>query len=210
MVISNLSKKKTAITTAINASSNDSDDELEGICHTHYDPTSDEWFDDDENESDSYSDRSDDDSTYSQSQQDRQLQQGDKEQELQLLLSNPDKLKNKISSLLKKKRKLIKMINKSSNFTSFVRNEIECKQMALNATTGPTDEEKIKINHLVNDFYIRWTSTYIMLIRLLLVQSIINNITYSPHADIDLATKQVKKLPSLRNGHLEWKLLQSL
>ncbi|CAF5091816.1 unnamed protein product, partial [Rotaria sp. Silwood1] len=209
-----------------NASSNDFDDELEGICHTHYDPTSDEWFDDDgnsdlddedyvsmifdETESDSYSDRSDDDSTYSQSQQDRQLQEGNKEQELQLLLSNPDKLKNKISSLLKKKRKLIKMINKSSNFTSFVRNEIECKQMALNATTGPTDEEKIKINHLVNDFYIRWTSTYIMLIRLLLVQSIINNITYSPHTDIDLTTKQVKKLPSLRNGHLEWKLLQSL
>ncbi|CAF5130511.1 unnamed protein product, partial [Rotaria sp. Silwood1] len=62
------SKKKTAITTAINASSNDSEDELEGICHTNYDPTSDEWFDDDENESDSYSDRSDDDSTYSQSQ----------------------------------------------------------------------------------------------------------------------------------------------
>ncbi|CAF3476071.1 unnamed protein product [Rotaria sp. Silwood1] len=90
---------------ATNASSNDSDDELEGICHTHYDPTSDEWFDDDDNESDSYSDRSDeddDDSTYSQSQQDRQLQEGDREQELQLLLSNPDKLKNKISSLLKK------------------------------------------------------------------------------------------------------------
>ncbi|CAF3331156.1 unnamed protein product [Rotaria sp. Silwood2] len=227
--ISTSKSKKPPITTAPNASSNDSDDELEGIRLIDYDPTYDEWIDDDENsdlddedyvpmifdesESDSYSDSSDeddDDSTHSQSQQDRQSSAGDKEQELQLLLSSPDELKNKISSLLKKNRKLIKMINKSSNLTLFVRNEIERKQMALDATNGPTNEEKIKINHLVNDFYIRWSSTYIMLIRLLMVQSIINNITYSPHTDIGLTTKQVKKLRSLRNSHLEWELLESL
>ena len=102
------------------------------------------------------------------------------------------------------------MINKSSNLTSFVRNEIKRKQIALDAATAAANEEKIKINDLVNDFYIRWSSTYIMLRRLLMVQSIINNITHSPHADIGLTAKQVKKLRSLRNNHFEWELLQSL
>ncbi|CAF3126289.1 unnamed protein product [Rotaria sp. Silwood2] len=114
--------KKTPMTTATNASSNDSDDELGGIRLIDYDAASDEWIDDDENsdlddedyvpmifdenESDSYSDSSDEDddaSTHAQSEQDHQSQEGDKEQELQLVLSNPDELKYKISSLLKKK-----------------------------------------------------------------------------------------------------------
>ncbi|CAF1187348.1 unnamed protein product [Rotaria magnacalcarata] len=49
-----------------------------------------------------------------------------------------------------------------------------------------------------------------MLKRLLMVQSIINNITHSPHTDIGFTAKQVKKLRSLRNNHSEWELLQSL
>ncbi|CAF3189205.1 unnamed protein product, partial [Rotaria socialis] len=99
--------------------------------------TSDEWVDvespdsDDEdyvpiifdgNESDYYSDSSDeydDGLTQPIAQQDRQSQEDENDQEIELLLSNPIELKNKISSLLRKIRQLITMINKSSNLTSF-------------------------------------------------------------------------------------------
>jgi hypothetical protein len=102
------------------------------------------------------------------------------------------------------------MINKSSILTTFVRNEIERKQIALDAATDTSDEERVKINELINDFHIRWNSTYLMLVRVLVVQQIINDITYSPTAHIGLTVKQIKKLRSLTTDHLEWELLEAL
>ena len=49
-----------------------------------------------------------------------------------------------------------------------------------------------------------------MLIRLLAIQSIINNITFSPNTNIGLTMMQVKKLCSLSNSDLEWELLHSI
>ena len=118
--------------------------------------------------------------------------------------------RKKTNSLLKKNRRLIKLINKSSNLTLFIRNEIQRKQFTLDASIDSTDEKKIKINDLVNDFYVRWNSTYIMLIRLLAIQPIINNITFSPNTNMGLSMIQVKKLRSLSNSDLEWELLRSV
>lgn len=203
----------------------DSDEELEELRIVDHDVLTDEWIDCDdddsdsddgddvrtisgEGESDSSSDTDsddDDDSTRSQSQEEKE------EQELiEHLLSNSDELKNKIFHLLKKVRSLIKMIHKSSILTTFVRNEIERKQVALNARSDLSDEEKVKINDIVNDFHIRWNSTYLMLVRLLVVQQIINDLTYSSHVHVGLTMKQVRKLRSFANNHLDWELLQSL
>ncbi len=168
-------------TTKTNVRTDDSDDDLEESRLIDYDGLFDEWIDceddedddnddnyvpviADEDESDAYSDSSSEDDDLSipvQSQQDRQTQDENEEEELEQILSDLDELKNKTSSLLKKVRKLIKMINKSSILATFVRNEIQRKQIALNAAINPSNEEKIKINDLVNDFHIRWNSTYL-------------------------------------------------
>ncbi|CAF4445859.1 unnamed protein product, partial [Didymodactylos carnosus] len=62
----------------------------------------------------------------------------------------------------------------------------------------------------VRDFHVRWNSTYLMLTRLLAVQQIINDITYTPQPRTGLTAKHIKKLKSLANNHLDWELLQSL
>ena len=72
------------------------------------------------------------------------------------------------------------------------------------------NEEKSKINDLVKDFYVRWSSTYLMLIRLLAFQQIINDVTYTPYIQAGLNKKQIKKLKSLANTHIDWELLRSL
>ena len=223
--------KKVLATTTTNAGTDDSEDELEELTRlVDYAVSNDKWidceddhsdsdFDDDyvpkisnEEESDSSSDdSSDDNDDPSRSQvQDRQTQDDEEEREMEQLLSNCDDLKNKIFSLIKKNRSLIKMIHKSSILTAFVRNGIQRKQIALNAASDAKNEERVKINDLVIDFHIRWNSTYLMLERLLVVQQIINDITYSSHAHIGLTPKQVKKLRSFANNHLDWELLQSL
>ena len=222
----------TTTTTSPNGQTHDSDDELETSRLVDVGVIFDEWINNDEtylndeddgdadyvpiladqDESDSYSDSSDDDnnSTFTQSQQDRRIQEEEEEQEMEQLLSNPDELKKRISCLLKKIRKLIKMINKSSILTTFVRDEIKRRQIDLDAAINSTDEKKVKVNDLVNDFHIRWNSTFIMLARLWAAQQIVNDITYSPQSHIGLTAKQIKKLRSLQNNRLEWELIESL
>ncbi|CAF1421226.1 unnamed protein product, partial [Rotaria sordida] len=142
------------------------------------------------------------------SQQERQSEEP--QQELEKLLSNPEELTNKINLLLKKLRKLMSMIHKSSILTSFIRSEIQRKQIDLDAINNSNDQNNIKINELVQDFYVRWNSTYLMLIRVVAIQQIINDITYTPQVRIGLTFKQIKTLKSLTNSHLDWELLQGL
>ena len=111
---------------------------------------------------------------------------------------------------IKKIRTLIKMINKSSILTAFVRHEIKRREIGLNAAINLNTEGKVKVNDLINDFYIRWNSTFIMLARFSAAQQIVNDITYSPQSHIGLTIKQIKKLRSLQNRHLEWSLIESL
>ncbi|CAF1298723.1 unnamed protein product [Adineta steineri] len=212
---------------------NNSDDELEKSRLVDMGVIVDEWVDYDENylndeddgdadhvptladddESDSYSDSSDDDDnnpTLTQAEQDHRIQEEKENQEIKQLLLNPDELKKRISYLLKKVRKLIKMINKSSLLTTFVRAEIKRRQIDLDININSTNEKKIKVNDLVNDFYIRWNSTFIMLARFSAAEQLVNDITYSPPSHIGLTVKQITKLRSLQNNHLQWKLIKSL
>ncbi|CAF1423043.1 unnamed protein product [Adineta ricciae] len=85
--------------------------------------------DEDRDDSDSDSDCSDDDnnSLSVQPQQGRRAIDDEEAEEINRLLWDPDELKKRISILLEKIRKLIKMINKSSILTSFVRSEVQSK-----------------------------------------------------------------------------------
>ncbi|CAF4788554.1 unnamed protein product [Rotaria sp. Silwood2] len=102
------------------------------------------------------------------------------------------------------------MIRKSNILTSFIRSEIQRKQIGLDTINNLNDQDSIKINELVKDFYVRWNSTYFMLICVITIQQIINDITYTPQARIGLVFKQIKKLKSLTNSYLGWELLQRL
>ncbi|CAF4656928.1 unnamed protein product, partial [Rotaria sp. Silwood2] len=166
----------------------------------------------DENETDTSSNSNtsseDEEQHLASSQQEKQPEEP--QQELEKLLLNPEELKNKINLLLKKLRKLISMIYKSSILTSFIRSEIQRKQIDLDTINNSNGQYNIKINELVKDFYVRWNSTYFMLTRVIAIQQIINNITYTPQARIGLTFKQIKRLKSLTNSHLDWELLQGL
>jgi hypothetical protein len=142
------------------------------------------------------------------SQENEELEE--EERELQMLLSNPEDLKKKIHDLLKRTRKLISTIHKSSILTSFVRHEAQRKQMELAALMNSNNKEKIKLNDLVKDFHVRWSSTFLMLTRFLTFKQIIDDITYTPHVQAGLDKKQIKKLKSFANTYMDWEMLRSL
>ncbi len=217
-------------TTASNEYYDESDDEIEKQRSVDIGVTFDEWINIDENDdddegdenyiptlgddddSDSGSDSSDDenDSVLTSPQQDRRTHDEEEDEEVQQLVSNSAELKKRISTLLKKIRKLVKLINKSSILTSFFRDEIKRRDIDLDAEINPGDKHKVKVLDLTNDFHIRWNSTFIMLARVWAAQQILTDITYSPQSHIGLTAKQVRKLRSFQNDHLEWELIKSL
>ena len=207
--------------------SHDSDEELNEMKVVDNDEVPDEFIEDnndnsedddsivkelDENETDtslnSNTSSGEEEEFLASSQQERQPEEP--QQEFEKLLTNPEELKNKINLLVKKLRKLISIIHKSSILTSFVRSEIQRKQIDLDTISNSSDQENTKIKELVKDFYVRWNSTYLMLIRVIAIQQIINDITHTPQARIGLTFKQIKRLKSLTNSHLDWELLQGL
>ena len=144
-------------------------------------------------------------------QQDPEKQKENKrDNQSQQAVLNSMELKNQVFQLLKKIRRLIRMIQKSSILTSFLRQEIQRKQTNSTNTNDSTNAKKTKFNDLVHDFCVRWNSTYLMLVRLLSLQQIVNNMTYSPQSSVGLTSKQVKKLRSLTISHVEWELVQAL
>ncbi|CAF0817450.1 unnamed protein product [Rotaria sordida] len=228
------SSSSTSKTTTPNEHTHDSDDDTEKSRLVDVDVIFDEWVNHDENylndeddgdgdyiptlgdqdETDSCSDTSDDDdnnTTLTQSQKDSRIQDEEEQEEIEQLLLNSDKFKNKISNLFKKIRTLIKMITKSSILTTFVRNEIKRRQIDLDVAINPDgNEEKTKASDFINDFYIRWNSTFIMLARLWAGQQIVNDIIYSPQSYVGLTIKQIKKIRSLQINQFEWELIESL
>lgn len=163
-----------------------------------------------ESSTESSSDSEEDDEDFGVSlQQERQIEEQE-QKELEILLSNKEELKNKVYALLKRTRKLISFIRKSSILTTFVREEARRKEIELNALNISNNEEKIQLNELINDFYVRWSSTYLMISRLISMQQIVNDITYTPQARIGLTYRQIRKLKSLTNTHLDWEILQNL
>lgn len=174
------------------------------------DEDSDSIASDDTSTSSSESSSSEEEEDLASPQRERHGEESQEQQELNNLLSNPDELKKKIYQLLQRTRKLISMIHKSSILTTFVRDEGQRRQNNLNGSDNSITGKKVKINEVVKDFHVRWNSTYLMLNRLLAVQPIVNDITYTPQAHIGLKIKQIKKLRSLINTHFDWELLQSL
>ena len=142
-------------------------------------------------------------------QHERQVEEQE-QKELEILLSNKEELKKKIHALLKRTRKLVSIVRKSSVLTSFVREEARRKQIELNLINVSNNEQKVQVNELVKDFYVRWSSTYLMISRLICIQQIINDITYTPQARIGLSYGQIKKLKSSTYTHLDWEILQAL
>ena len=217
-----ISRRSNSTSTPSNTSDNASDQEFDEIRLIDVDQVSDECIeegtddsDDDEVSLSVYEDESDDSSSDSSSSEEDDydsavLQQQEEEREFHILLSNPEDLKKKIHNLLRRTRKLISIIHNSSILTSLVHDEVRRKHITVVAVMNSNNEEKSKLNELVKDFYVRWSSTYFMLIRLLALQQIINDVTYTPHIQAGLNKKQIKKLKSLANTHIDWDLLRSL
>ena len=227
-----LFSKKQATAATTTRSTTDSDQEVDEIRLVDHEQVPDDCSTDgsdvsDDNESESIASDDDTDTSSSESSSDEEEEEEEEEEssppqrghqgeeyeeqkELKQLLSSSDELKNKIYQLFKRTRKLISMIHKSSILTGFVRDEARRKQIGVTSSGDSNTGKKIKISELVKDFHVRWNSTYLMLTRVLTVQQIVNDITYSPQAGIGLKIKQIKKLRSLVNTHLDWELLQSL
>lgn len=129
------------------------------------------------------------------------------QQEMQRLALNNDELQEKILVLLKRVRRLIKMIQKSRALTSFVRNEANRQQINVETMDG---EENGKINDLIKDFHVRWSSTYLMLVRFITARKIVNEMTHSLPNRNRLTIRNLQKLKALSFTHLDWELLQAL
>ena len=130
--------------------------------------------------------------------------------ELHRLISNTEEFQKKIFTVLKRVRRLISMIHKSQVLTSFVRREANRKQFNLAPNSNANVDQNEKINESVKDFHVRWSSTYLMLTRLIAARQIINEMTYSPQTCIRSTIKQIKKLKSLAIIHLDRELLEAL
>jgi hypothetical protein len=209
-------------------SNNDSDHEVDDLRLIDAGQASDEFIKEDRDDSDDdgnemstsiYEDETDSSSESSSSEEDdhgpivsqeEEEVEEEEERKLEILLANPEELKKKINTLLKRTRTLISTIHKSSILTSFVREEARRKGIELAALMDSNSDEKIKLNDLVKDFHVRWNSTYLMLTRLLPFAQVVNNITYTTHVQAGLSKKQVKKLKSLANTDIDWELLRSL
>lgn len=165
---------------------------------------------DDENGASSSSDsssESEDESGASAAQRERQIDD-QHQQEVQRLVSSKEELQKKILLVLKRVRRLISMIHKSQALTSFVRNEANRHQINIDAMGS--GEQNETINELVKDFHVRWSSTYLMLTRLIAARKIVNEMTHSlPNRD-RLTMKKLEKLKALAFSHLDWELLQAL
>lgn len=153
------------------------------------------------------SSESEDESGATAAQRERQIDD-QHQQEVQRLVSSKEELRKKILLVLKRECRLISMIHKSQALISFVRNEANRHQINIDAMSN--GEQNETINELVKDFHVRWSSTYLILARLIAAWKMVNEMTYSlPNRD-RLTMKKLKKLKGKSFGHLDWELLQAL
>ncbi|CAF0861750.1 unnamed protein product, partial [Didymodactylos carnosus] len=140
--------------------------------------------------------------------------------EEQQLITTTDALDEKeiikIHQLLKKTRKIVTCIRKSSNIDAYVRAQAKIIQIQDPIIIDENDEPptnsniKITIGGLVIDFHVRWNSTYLMIKRFIDHRTIINQITASPDRIAGLKTKKIKQMKKFEFSHENWNRLMDL
>ncbi|CAF3355420.1 unnamed protein product [Rotaria socialis] len=113
-----------------------------------------------------------------------------------------------VHSLLKRTRKLINMIHKSSVLDRYVKIQLKAKQRNVKNQLLKTQQEHYK--DFIIDFKIRWNTTFLTLERFLSYCSIIINITQHPSNEIGLNRKQHTALTKLAFNRTDWVLLMSV
>ncbi|CAF1216161.1 unnamed protein product [Adineta ricciae] len=121
-----------------------------------------------------------------------------------------DELPTTIFNLLKRIRKLVNFIRKSSVLSRYVRHQIHLKQTELTRRAEEQKTAAIKLNNFVLDFRIRWNTTYTMLSRFIALSGIVNDITLSPSTEIGLTKRQYEKLRKLSFSSNDWLCLSAL
>jgi hypothetical protein len=116
-----------------------------------------------------------------------------------------------IFKLLHRTRALITTIHRSSNLDKYVRDQIHLKQQDSNKRAEEDDTyERVLYNELVIDFRIRWSSTFRMLNRFIILSSILNDVTCTPKNINGVESQQVLKLSKLAFSHDDWNWLSAL
>lgn len=115
-----------------------------------------------------------------------------------------------IYNLLQRTRTLISSIHRSSNIDKYVRDQINSKQQESNKHSKEDNTEIIMYNELVLDFRIQWNSTFKMIHRFIILNSIVNNITFTPKDIYSIESHQILKLSKLTFSHDDWNWLASL
>ncbi|CAF2388834.1 unnamed protein product [Rotaria sp. Silwood2] len=118
-------------------------------------------------------------------------------------------LLSKIHILLKRIRKLVSTILKSSILNRYVDKQIKLKEEDVNKQSTE-EQKKIRLKKFTLDMKIRWNSTLAMLSRFLCHSSIINSLTHDPTSIIGLKTRQCRTLRKLSFSSIDWTILKSL
>jgi len=124
--------------------------------------------------------------------------------------AQPTVLLTKVHILLKRLRKLVAMIRKSSVLNRYIIQEIKSKLENSNRRTDDENEKPIKYKKLTLDMRIRCGSTFVMISGFLLYSSIINSLTHDPSKVINLKPRQCQKLKKLSFISLDWSILKAL
>ena len=114
-----------------------------------------------------------------------------------------------LNSLLKRVRKLINLIHRSSVLDRYVKIQIKnCKKELKKSLPNNQHQQKSFKDFLI-DFPVRWNTTYMMLECFLFSCSIVINITQNSSNEIGLNMKQYKMLKELSFTRVDWSLLMS-
>ena len=133
----------------------------------------------------------------------------EEEQLIQEASTDPTIILARISTLLKRIRKLISIILKSSVLNRYVNKEIKSKENANNQIHQERNK-KHRLRGFTLDMNIRWSSTFIMLSRFLLHSSIINSITHNASMITGVKRRQCRTLRKLSFSSLDWTILKAV
>ena len=114
----------------------------------------------------------------------------------------------KLSDLLKKIRKIIKMIRKNSLIFSFVHQFLKFLRQSKSESTQEIRNSRA-LTFLL-DFHVRWNSTFLMVVRFLLFRPVVEEITKKPGNIDGLKDCHIEKLSNLVLSKEEWDLLEIL
>ncbi|CAF1650266.1 unnamed protein product, partial [Adineta ricciae] len=121
-------------------------------------------------------------------------------------------LLKKVHILLKRVRKLVGFIHRSSVLHRYVAKQmkLEIDNYNQNIASNDPSMKNMKFKELTLDMKVRWSSTYAMLSRFIFYKSVICSLTYDLTKRMNLTPRQNQKLKKLTFTSFEWRILETL